>query len=309
MTPNSPPRLLITGASGLLGRAIFKEFHQSPLWQTTGLSFTRQDTNLTPCDLTRTSELTSLLDSHSPAFIIHAAAERRPDISERDPVATQALNVAATAALANWATSNNACLIYISTDYVFDGTQPPYHPNDTPNPLNAYGASKLAGEKAVQSSGCDHIILRIPILYGAVEYLAESPVTVVATNLMEAPADDPVPMDDWAIRFPTHTADVASVLSQLLTLKLKQPELGGTYHFSGSEPHTRYTMAQLIAPLINFPLDRIVPLKTPAPNAAPRPQNAQLANTLLQELAITAHTPFKNALQQIIPTHLQDHKP
>lgn len=305
MNTKSAKRLLITGASGLLGRAIFKELHHSPLWQTTGLSFTRQSPNLTPCDLTRTSELATLLDSNSPRFIIHAAAERRPDISEKDPAATLALNVTATATLAEWAAHNKACLIYISTDYVFDGTQPPYHPDDTPNPLNAYGASKLAGEKAVQNSGCDYIILRIPILYGAVEHLAESPVTVVASNLMEAPADQPVPMDNWATRYPTHTADVASVISQLLTLKLKRPTLSGTYHFSGSEAHTRYTMAQLIAPLINFPLNRIKPLNTPLPNAAPRPQNSQLDNSFLTALGIAAHTPFKTALKAIVDTHYQ----
>lgn len=60
--------------------------------------------------------------------------------------------------------ANNIVLLYISTDYVFDGTSPPYEVDATPNPLNFYGKTKLGGEKAIQGAYADAIILRVPIL-------------------------------------------------------------------------------------------------------------------------------------------------
>ena len=72
-------------------------------------------------------------------------------------------------------------MVYISTDYVFDGTSPPYKPLDEPNPLNEYGKSKLEGEQVMHHS--EGAILRVPILYGDVEYLKESAVTGAYTVL------------------------------------------------------------------------------------------------------------------------------
>lgn len=70
-------------------------------------------------------------------------------------------------------------LIYISTDYVFDGTKPPYEVGDKPNPLNFYGQTKLDGEEAIKSVYPEAVILRVPILYGSTEYNAESAINVL----------------------------------------------------------------------------------------------------------------------------------
>lgn len=70
-------------------------------------------------------------------------------------------------------------LIYISTDYVFDGTVPPYEVDDKPNPLQFYGETKLAGEEAIQAVNKDAVILRVPILYGSTHYNGESAINVL----------------------------------------------------------------------------------------------------------------------------------
>jgi S-adenosylmethionine synthetase len=70
-------------------------------------------------------------------------------------------------------------LIYISTDYVFDGTTPPYEVDDKPNPLQFYGETKLAGEQAIQGVNKDAVILRVPILYGSTQYNGESAINVL----------------------------------------------------------------------------------------------------------------------------------
>lgn len=70
-------------------------------------------------------------------------------------------------------------LIYMSTDYVFDGTTPPYEVEDKPNPLNFYGQTKLDGEEAIKSVYPEAVILRVPILYGSTEYNGESAINVL----------------------------------------------------------------------------------------------------------------------------------
>lgn len=70
-------------------------------------------------------------------------------------------------------------LIYISTDYVFDGTSPPYEVDDNPNPLQFYGQSKFEGEKAIRGEYPEAVVLRVPILYGKTEYNGESAINIL----------------------------------------------------------------------------------------------------------------------------------
>lgn len=297
------PRILITGASGLLGRPVLRACAARSGWHVTGTSFRRSGPGLERIDLSQTAQLPAFLNAAAPDVIIHAAAERRPDVSEKDPQGTQRLNVGATATLAQWAAARQAFLIYISTDYVFDGTRPPYRPGDATHPLNAYGQSKLDGEQAVQAAGGDYAILRVPILYGEVETLDESPVTVLAKNMLCAKPGERLAMEDWATRYPTHTADVAAVLVQMVAHKLAHPELRGLFHWSGSEPMTKYGMAQAFAPLLGFDPSRLAPDAAP-PAGAPRPKNAHLDTSDLERLGIGQRTPFASALPAILAPHL-----
>jgi S-adenosylmethionine synthetase len=107
-------------------------------------------------------------------FLIHCAAERRPDAAEADPERASALNAGSTDLLARLAVELGFGLIYISTDYVFDGKKPPYSVEDAPNPLNLYGRLKRDGEKAVlkareeshTENGKDTslVVMRVPLL-------------------------------------------------------------------------------------------------------------------------------------------------
>lgn len=178
--------MLITGASGLLGRAIMKQFSNSDKWEVLGLAHSRATEALKKVDLFDFDETKRVVNDFKPQVLIHAAAERRPDVVENDEETYMKMNVGVTKTLAKAMNELNRdveipkhFMLYISTDYVFDGTSPPYKPLDEPNPLNKYGKSKLAGEQAMQVYHPDGGILRIPILYGNVEYLKESAVTGV----------------------------------------------------------------------------------------------------------------------------------
>lgn len=131
------------------------------------------------------------------------------------------MNVAATRALAKLCASHSIVLIYISSDYVFPGTEgdAPYEVTSEPKPPNLYGETKLAGEKAVlkeyenaKGSSGRGVVLRVPVLYGEAESPAESAVNVLMDAVWKAQEKDAcIKMDHWAIRYPTNTEDVARV--------------------------------------------------------------------------------------------------
>jgi dTDP-4-dehydrorhamnose reductase len=297
------PHILVTGATGLLGRPVLRACSAHRGWRVTGTSFRRSGPRLERIDLSQAGDIPPFLDRLAPNVIIHSAAERRPDVSEKDPGGTQRLNVGATAALAHWAAARGAFLIYISSDYVFDGTTPPYRPDSPTHPINAYGLSKLEGEHALQAAGCDAAILRVPILYGEVEELGESPVTVLAKNMLSARPGERLAMEHWATRYPTHTSDVAAVLLQMVEQRLKDSAFKGIFHWSGDEPMTKYTMALAFAPLLDFDPARLVPEATP-PSGAPRPKDCHLDASALEQLDIGQRTPFAAALPALLAPHL-----
>lgn len=155
--------ILITGASGFLGRQVYRIFKDSKV---IGTCYSRPQDGLTKLDLTDSSAVTGFLETNQVDIIIHCAAERRPDVAAQDPSQALKLNVECTRHLATEAKKRGIYLIYISTDYVFDGLHPPYHEDDLPNPINFYGKSKRMGEDEVLKVCDTAIILRVPVLYG-----------------------------------------------------------------------------------------------------------------------------------------------
>ncbi len=299
----TPPRILITGATGLLGRPVLRACRDVAGWSVTGTAFSRAAPGLERLDLSQTDAIPAFLDRLAPDVIIHTAAERRPDVSEKDPAGTRRLNVGSTGALAQWCAARGAFLIYLSSDYVFDGTQPPYAPESPTHPINTYGQSKLDGELAILATGCDAALLRVPILYGEVESLGESPVTVLAKNMLSARPGERLAMEHWATRYPTYTPDVAVVLRQMAERRLADPAFKGIFHWSGDEPMTKYEMALAFAPLLRFDPSRLIADATP-PAGAPRPKDCHLDSSRLEQLGIGRRTPFAQTIPAILAPHL-----
>ena len=290
--------ILITGASGLLGRAVRNACMKVHAWQVSGLAFLRAQNGLERLDLCDARAVKEYLDARQPRIVIHCAAERRPDPSENAPEATMRLNVEATARLAKWAAANGAWMVFISTDYVFDGVTPPYQTNAPTNPLNLYGRSKRDGELAVWAETSDACVLRVPILYGDVETLDESVVTGLARQILESKGQ-PLTLDDWATRYPTCVDDLAVTLRQMIERRLAHPDFRGTFHWSGAEPFTKFGMGRVIAKLLNVNADTLVPDPHP-PSGAPRPRDCHLDCSDLERLSIGQRTPFAPAIMKIL---------
>ncbi len=149
-------RILITGAKGQLGHAL-----QHAL---SGEDLILKD--LPEFDLTQFDSESQILAAR-PAAIVHAGAYNKVDEAEREPDRAHAVNAHGTAVVARAAAILKARMIYLSTDYVFDGGQTtPYREEDVPRPINVYGKSKRAGEIAALTGCPDTLVVRTAWLYG-----------------------------------------------------------------------------------------------------------------------------------------------
>lgn len=276
-------KILLTGGSGLLGRAVRAELTAGG--HTVSVP-THAEYNL--CD---GDAVTRLLETGRPEAIVNCAAQRRPDLCESDSPEVRALNIDLPARLA----AAGVPLVHISTDYVFDGTDAPYETDAPRCPLNGYGRQKAAAEEAIEALP-NVVILRVPILFGPTPDLRASAVTVLAANLMAARGAS-VPMDDVAVRYPTFTPDVARQIAAML------PGVGitlqGIYHYTGAEAMTKHLMALTIAPLVGCQAGQCLPDRRPT--AVPRPYDCHLSVRRLQEAGLwVPPTPFASALLRVL---------
>ena len=158
-------RILLTGADGQLGSELRPRIAGRGELLCTTLA---GDDGTESLDLADEAALRDLLERFSPDLVLNAAAYTAVDQAEREPELAQAVNATAPGVIAAWAARQGAGLVHVSTDYVFDGRKgAPYVETDVPDPLNRYGASKLAGEQAVAASGCRHVILRTSWVYAS----------------------------------------------------------------------------------------------------------------------------------------------
>ena len=153
------PRILLIGKNGQVGWELSRAL--APLGRLCCVDYPE-------IDLADGASIERWVRESAPDVIINAAAYTAVDKAESDAARAFALNATGPGLLAAQALSRRALLIHYSTDYVFDGAKTePYVEEDAPNPLGVYGQSKLAGDRAIEQSGCDHLIFRLCWVYGS----------------------------------------------------------------------------------------------------------------------------------------------
>merc|ERR1711939_745679 len=295
---------LITGATGLLGRQVAKSFDRSG-WDVKGTGFTRASPpTILKLDLGSEADVAKTLEEVKPQVVVHCAANRFPDKCDNDPEGTRALNVEASASLARLCAANLILLIYISTDYVFPGTEgdAPYEATAAPKPPNLYGETKWEGEKAVlaenEKAGKEGwgVVLRVPVLYGEASSPAESAVNVLMDAVWKAQEKGAsVKVDHWAIRYPTNTEDIGRVLQDIATKYLSTDDkttLPKILQFSSEDKMTKYEICEIFAEIMGLPLDGMIAnTEGNDPNASvQRPYDCHLSTKALKDIGIPIAT-------------------
>jgi dTDP-4-dehydrorhamnose reductase len=228
-------------------------------------------------DLTQIDSLAQIIRDIQPKIIINAAAYTAVDKAETEPELATAINATAPEIIAAECQKIGSFLIHLSTDYVFDGEQTrPYQENDTTNPVNIYGKTKLAGEIAIQQTHPLHIILRTAWVYGS---FGKSNFVKTMLRLGKERPEIGVVTDQ--IGSPTWARDIAEAIAKIIPQLT--PEIAGTYHYTNSGVISWYDFAVAIfaeAEHLGFPLlpPQVIPITTAEyPTLARRPAYPVLA--------------------------------
>lgn len=226
-------------------------------------------------DLAVPDQIVRTVRSVHPDLIVNAAAYTDVDRAEAEPGVAMQVNATAPGILAEEARRLGAPLIHYSTDYVFDGAKPtPYVEEDPPNPINAYGRSKLEGERAIRASGCRHLILRTGWVYGLRGRNFLLTILRLARELPE------LKVVDDQIGAPTWCRDVATATAQL-AFQTVAGKAEGLYHLAaaGATSWCGFARAILRERAGETPVRSITTAQYPTP--AERPANSVLSSELI----------------------------
>jgi dTDP-4-dehydrorhamnose reductase len=220
------------------------------------------------CDITDAGAVAATLDEHRPDAVINCAAWTAVDAAEDHEEAAAALNAEAPAMLASACTERHVRLCHISTDYVFDGSGTTPIPEDAPpNPLSAYGRTKLAGEQAVRERCPDHVIARSSWIFGG-----HGP-NFVLTMLRLIENGGPLRVVADQRGAPTWAGHLGLALVRLVTVGPP-----GTYHLTGGGETTWHGLASAIVEDSGASVE-VVPIPTGEfPTRAVRPRYSVLDN-------------------------------
>jgi dTDP-4-dehydrorhamnose reductase len=233
------PTILLTGKTGQLGSELNR------LLPTLGevISLDRNE-----LDLRDPEKIRCVMRDAQPQLVVNAAAYTAVDLAETDEADALAVNAEGPEVLALEAKKIGALLIHFSTDYVFDGANnSPYVESDSPDPLNAYGRTKLAGEEAIRHSGAAHLIFRTSWVY------ATHGRNFLLTILRLATEREELKIIDDQIGSPTSAVDLAEATTTILARiiphakgQLTLPSVDGIYHMTASGYTTWYEFAKVI---------------------------------------------------------------
>jgi dTDP-4-dehydrorhamnose reductase len=286
MTPSR--RILVTGASGLLGRSL--KGRLEGVGTVTGTGHSQTVAGLVPVDLRDAGALEYLLNEVNPDVVVHSAAYRDPDYCEEHPEEAFRLNVAPVETFCELL-PGSVPLLFISSDYVFDGITPPYREEDERCPVNEYGRLKVGAEDLVLQRETG-LVLRIPLLIGAGPTWETSGFIFKTLAQIQDPA--PSTLDHVGIRFPTWTEDVAEAVVHILG-----SGGGGIYHFSSLAGGTKYEWAVELAGLTGLSMEHIAPAGECSVSGAPRPGNTQLAVEKVRQTGFSRFTPFRDVVKSV----------
>ena len=289
------PAILLIGSNGQVGRDLSEALPR--VGDVTALD--RQK-----LDLTRPDEIRGAIQASRPGWIVNAAAYTAVDKAESEEALARAINAEAPRVMAEEARKIGACLVHYSTDYVFDGKKAaPYDERDAPSPQNAYGRTKLEGERAIQESGANHLIFRTAWVY------TTRGRNFLLTILRLATQREELKIVRDQIGAPTLSGEIARATTRVID-KIASgdhepatlPDASGIYHMTAGGETSWHDFAVAIVERAQASADqlawfvsatgslpilarRITPISTSEyPTPAPRPAYSVLSNARLNRV-------------------------
>lgn len=284
-------KVLVIGANGFVGRRILNDLSRNDKYHVTGCSIhddiAPNSGNYTfiNADICRMPDQSALFREVRPNVVINASALSVPDYCETHREEAESINVTAVGQLAFRCEASDARLIHISTDFVFNGEKGQlYTEEDTPDPVNYYGATKLKGETRVAELCNNYAIARVEVVYGAALPGQHGNILQLVADRLRNNDEVRVVSDQW--RTPTYVGDVSQGIEKLI----EHPN-SGIYHICGPDCFSIADIAFRVADALNLDYSLIMPVPTKLMGeATPRPRYSGMSIAKAQaELGYQPH--------------------
>jgi len=277
-------KVLVLGASGLVGGNCVKVFKSQQNTEVVGTYFSFKTDETVYYDTLNPNNPENFdVDAFKPNVIVHCGALTHVDYCEDHQEESYQKTVKSTLNAIELCKKFNAKLVYLSTDYVFDGKKGFYKEEDEVNPLSVYGQHKLEAENAVQQALKDFVIVRITNVYGD-EIRGKNFIARLSVNMQKGePMELRLPFDQYAT--PANAFDIAKAIWLLVNDKKV-----GIYHFGSTDYLNRIQLCQKIAQYFGHELVQIIPISTKTMNQA---ANRPLLGGFSTEKFITEYPDFE----------------
>jgi dTDP-4-dehydrorhamnose reductase len=262
-------KFLVTGSAGLVGKQVVNDLLQSYTEIYACYHNSKPESGITTLlDLVNQNHIIKTVETVKPEVIIHLAAMTNVDQCETEKNLALQINAKSTAILAEQAKKHDAFLVYVSTDYVFDGKNGMKKESDKVDPVDYYGQSKLEGEKAVQEIATKWCIARTSTPYGIHTKKKSFPMFIAENLQAKIPLD--IVTDQYTS--PTYVPNLSRMLVEVSSRKLE-----GIFHLAGATRISRYDMAEMVADKMGLDKKLIRPASMYSMRwAAKRPQDSSL---------------------------------
>lgn len=244
--------------------------------------------DLPECDITQPADIEQALDGAD--IVVNCAAFTNVDGAEDQPERAEAVNARAVGSLADAAKRRNIFVVHISTDFVFDGQGTrPWREDDSPNPISVYGRTKLAGEQALQHSGCQHLIIRVQWSYG------RNGTNFISKILERGKTGAPLKIVADQFGAPTWTRDMSRAIVRML-----EQRTVGLWHFANSGYASRFDVARFVLDYYKLS-NPLTPCRTAEfPARAARPLNSRFDLSHIQTALGYPIRPWQHALAEYL---------
>jgi dTDP-4-dehydrorhamnose reductase len=280
-------KILVFGKEGQLAQAFAKHLASETVFL-----------GHTEANFLHADQVLKHLDTIQPDLVLNCSGYTAVDLAETERDACLAVNATTPGKIASWCVKRKTPLIHFSTDYVFSGAgEKPWSESDQPKPLNFYGESKWAGEKAISQVHREHLIFRVSWLYSEVGK------NFVKTMVKLGSEREELKVVNDQVGYPAYVSDIAEVVSKLVIPRaLKSNVPWGIYHLAGPDPTNWNSFAQTIfkeAEAFSLPLKikRVLPISTSEyVTPAKRPLNSRLDSTKFKTEFETVLPPWQKSL-------------